>query len=100
MWDDRNDIARMLGLDNTMVTVTLVSNGDYPLETVEEMAKICLEAEKAEYKEIDSDFTGKTFARIDQSIAIGALFTASHLGAKAIVALTDSGSTPLVDESS
>ena len=27
VWDDRNDIARMLGLDNTMVTVTLVSNG-------------------------------------------------------------------------
>lgn len=27
VWDDRNDIARMLGLDNSMVTVTLVSNG-------------------------------------------------------------------------
>ena len=36
---------------------------------------------------------GKTFTRIDQSIAMGALFTAYHLGAKAIVALTDSGST-------
>ena len=35
------------------------------------------------------------FSRIDQSIAMGALFTAHHLGAKAIVALTDSGSTPL-----
>jgi pyruvate kinase len=69
--------------------------GKYPLETIMEMANICVEAEKAEYKEIDSDFTGKTFARIDQSIAMGALFTASHLGAKAIVALTDSGSTAL-----
>jgi pyruvate kinase len=36
-----------------------------------------------------------TFGRIDQSIAMGALFTAHHLIAKAIVALTDSGSTPL-----
>jgi pyruvate kinase len=42
---------------------------------------------------LDADFTGKTFGRIDQSIAMGALFTAYHLGAKAIVALTDSGST-------
>ena len=38
---------------------------------------------------------GKTFGRIDQSIAMGALFTAYHMGAKAIVALTDSGSTAL-----
>ena len=45
--------------------------------------------------ELDADFTGQTFGRIDQSIAMGALFTAHHLGAKAIVALTDSGSTAL-----
>jgi pyruvate kinase len=44
---------------------------------------------------LDADFTGKTFGRIDQSIAMGALFTAHHLGAKAIVAMTDSGSTAL-----
>jgi pyruvate kinase len=36
-----------------------------------------------------------TFTRIDQSIAYGALFTAYHLQAAAIVALTESGSTPL-----
>jgi pyruvate kinase len=69
--------------------------GKYPLETVMEMANICQEAEKAEYSELGADFTGKTFKRIDQSIAMGALFTAHHLGAKAIVALTDSGSTAL-----
>jgi pyruvate kinase len=44
---------------------------------------------------LDADFTGTAFERIDQSIAMGALFTAHHLGCKAIVALTDSGSTPL-----
>jgi len=36
-----------------------------------------------------------TFTRIDQSIAYGALFTAYHLHVKAIVALTESGSTAL-----
>jgi pyruvate kinase len=45
--------------------------------------------------QLDADFAGKTFTRIDQAIAMGALFTAHHLGAKAIVALTDSGSTAL-----
>ena len=36
-----------------------------------------------------------TFTRIDQSIAYGALFTAHHLAVKAIIALTESGSTAL-----
>jgi pyruvate kinase len=35
------------------------------------------------------------FTRVDQSIAYGALFTAHHLGVKAIAALTESGSTAL-----
>jgi pyruvate kinase len=44
---------------------------------------------------LDADFINKRFARIDQSIAMGALFTAHHLGCKAIIALTESGSTAL-----
>jgi pyruvate kinase len=59
------------------------------------MANICAEAERAEDTKLDADFTGMSFHRIDQSIAMGALFTAHHLGCKAIVALTDSGSTAL-----
>ena len=91
-----SDVANAVldGTDAVMLSAETAA-GKYPLETVEEMATICEEAEKAEYKELDGDFTGKTFTRIDQSIAMGALFTAYHLGAKAIVALTDSGSTPL-----
>ena len=91
-----SDVANAVldGTDAVMLSAETAA-GKFPLETIIEMANICLEAEKVEYKEIDADFTGKKFARIDQSIAMGALFTASHLGAKAIVALTDSGSTPL-----
>ena len=59
------------------------------------MAKICAAAEVASEAEIDDDFAGETFTRIDYTIAMGALFTAHHLGAKAIVALTESGSTAL-----
>ena len=59
------------------------------------MANHLRRAEAAEDHQLDADFTGQTFGRIDQSIAMGALFTAHHLGAKAIVAMTDSGATAL-----
>jgi pyruvate kinase len=91
-----SDVANAVldGTDAVMLSAETAA-GKYPLETIEEMASICLEAEKAEYAALDADFRGKTFTRIDQSIAMGALFTAHHLGAKALVALTDSGATPL-----
>jgi pyruvate kinase len=69
--------------------------GKFPIETVEQMAAIALEAERAEFVSLDTDFAGRQFGRIDQSIAMGALFTAYHLGCKAILALTESGSTAL-----
>ncbi|WP_395668550.1 pyruvate kinase [Rhodoferax sp.] len=91
-----SDVANAVldGTDAVMLSAETAA-GKYPLETVIEMAKICLAAEGAEPTKLDADFTGKTFQRIDQSIAMGALFTAYHLGAKAIVAMTDSGSTAL-----
>ncbi|MDT8990094.1 pyruvate kinase [Curvibacter sp. APW13] len=91
-----SDVANAVldGTDAVMLSAETAA-GKYPLETVVEMAQICVAAESGEHVRLDADFTGKTFTRIDQSIAMGALFTAHHLGAKAIVALTDSGSTAL-----
>jgi len=91
-----SDVANAVldGTDAVMLSAETAA-GKYPLETIIEMANICAEAEMAEEVQLDADFTGKSFNRIDQSIAMGALFTAYHLGCKAIVALTDSGSTAL-----
>ncbi len=91
-----SDVANAVldGTDAVMLSAETAA-GKFPLETVVEMAKICHAAEDNEEFKLEADFTGKTFSRIDQSIAMGALFTAHHLGAKAIVALTDSGSTAL-----
>ena len=91
-----SDVANAVldGTDAVMLSAETAS-GQYPIETVLQMAAICLEAEKTEVHHLDADFFDQKFTRIDQSIAFGALFTAYHLGVKAIAALTDSGSTAL-----
>jgi pyruvate kinase len=91
-----SDVANAVldGTDAVMLSAESAA-GKYPVETVEYMAAIALEAERAEDTSLDTDFVNKRFGRIDQSIAMGALFTAHHLGCKAIVALTESGSTAL-----
>lgn len=91
-----SDVANAV-LDGTdaVMTSAETASGKYPVETVEAMAAICVEAEKFQECKLDGDFLNQTFTRIDQSIAYGALFTAYHLRVKAIVALTESGSTAL-----
>jgi pyruvate kinase len=91
-----SDVANAVldGTDAVMLSAETAA-GKYPVETVEQMAQIALEAERSVDVQLDADFTNKRFGRIDQSIAMGALFTAHHLGCKAIVALTESGSTAL-----
>ena len=91
-----SDVANAVldGTDAVMLSAETAA-GKYPVETVEMMATIAVEAERAEDTSLDTDFVNKKFGRIDQSIAMGALFTAHHLGCKAIVALTESGSTAL-----
>jgi pyruvate kinase len=91
-----SDVANAVldGTDAVMLSAETAA-GKYPVETITQMAAIALEAERADDVSIETDFTNKKFGRIDQSIAMGALFTAHHLGCKAIIALTESGSTAL-----
>jgi pyruvate kinase len=91
-----SDVANAVldGTDAVMLSAETAA-GKYPVTTIETMAAVCVEAEKSEESQLDRDFLDRTFTRIDQSIAMGALFTAYHLGAKAVVALTESGSTAL-----
>jgi pyruvate kinase len=91
-----SDVANAVldGTDAVMLSAETAS-GKYPVETLESMARICLEAEKSAEVTLDREFLDRVFTRVDQSIAMAALFTAYHLKVKAIAALTQSGSTAL-----
>lgn len=90
------DVANAVldGTDAVMLSAETAA-GSFPVETVEAMVRIILGAEKhltashSRYRLVEQANS------IDQSIALAAMYTANHLdGVKAIIALTESGSTP------
>ena len=91
-----SDVANAVldGTDAVMLSAESAS-GQYPVETVEAMVRICTEAEKSAEVKLDREFLDRIFTRVDQSIAMAALFTAHHLKVKCIASLTQSGSTAL-----
>jgi len=91
-----SDVANAVldGTDAVMLSAESAS-GKYPVEAIEAMHRICLEAEQSQPVSLDQDFLNRVFSRVDQSIAMAGLFTAFHLKVKAIATLTESGSTAL-----
>jgi len=91
-----SDVANAVldGTDAVMLSAETAA-GRYPVQTIEAMCRICTSAEQTQPVTLDREFLDRVFTRVDQSIAMAALFTAYHLKVKAIAALTESGSTAL-----
>lgn len=73
------------------------ASGQYPVEAVQAMARVCLGAEKHPTSSKSHHRLDEVFQRCDETIALSAMYAANHFpGIKAIIALTESGRTPLI----
>jgi pyruvate kinase len=87
-----SDVANAVldGTDAVMLSAETAS-GQYPLETVEAVHRVVIEAEKEYFSVQHAQKLDQVFIKTDEAIAAAAIYTAQHLKVKAIAALTQSG---------
>ncbi len=91
------DVANAIldGTDAVMLSAETAA-GKHPVEVVKSMTSICQGAEKHQLSRPAPTNISQKLERFDETIARSAMYTANNLtGVKAIICLTESGSTPL-----
>jgi pyruvate kinase len=92
------DVANAVldGTDAVMLSAE-TAVGQYPVETVKAMARVIEGAEKHPLAQRSKHRIDETFERIDESLALSAMYVANHLkGVKAVICMTETGFTPLL----
>lgn len=92
VFDVANAVAD--GTDAVMLSAE-TSVGKYPIKTVEAMGRICEQAERQPRTTRSKHRVGKAFERVDEAIAMSAMYVANHANVQAIAAFSESGSTPM-----
>lgn len=91
-----SDVANAV-LDNTDAVMLSAETavGQFPELAVAAMARTCVVAEKQPRSHVSRHRVELKFQRVDEAIAMATMYTANHLAISAIIALTESGATPL-----
>lgn len=91
-----SDVANAVldGTDAVMLSQE-TAVGKYPDKAVAAMDRICLSAEKNRSEKTSKHRLESHFHYVDEAIAMATMYTANHLNIEAIIALTESGTTPL-----
>ncbi|WP_395342684.1 pyruvate kinase [Ningiella sp. W23] len=90
------DVANAVldGTDAVMLSAETAA-GSFPIETVKAMARVCEGAETHPSVKISKHRLDEGFVNTTETIAMSAVYAANHLSSiKAIVGLTESGTTP------
>ena len=90
------DVANAVtsGVDAVMLSAE-TAIGNYPIDVIQEVSRICEAAEKTNRKNLKINRTETSFRKVDQTIAMAAVYCAGKSNIKAIATLTETGSTPL-----
>jgi pyruvate kinase len=90
------DVANAVldGTDAVMLSAE-TAIGDDPARVIAAMSRICVGAERNRVATKSGHRMGSSFTRIDEAIAMAAMYVANHMNISAIICLTESGSTPL-----
>ena len=90
------DVANAIldGTDAVMLSGE-TSIGKFPDRVVQAMARICEETEKQKETRESHHRISQEFKRIDEAVAMSTMYAANHIKARAIAALTETGSTCL-----
>lgn len=93
-----SDVANaVLDLTDAVMLSGESASGQYPVEAVSAMARICVGAEQEPLTTQSQHRLGETFKRCDETIALATMYAANHFpGIKAIISLSESGHTPLI----
>lgn len=90
-----SDVANAVidGTDAVMLSGETAVGG-YPVEAIRAMSSVCVGAEKFPNQAGRMGQRAEDkFALVDEAIAMAVMYTANHMDVKAIIALTESGST-------